>query len=132
MKKSVILFVVLTVLVFSAEVFAGVIIAKKVDKIEINNDKRFSFSLYVGNWKVNYPIHSTGVAVFNDKNEITVYIKKAGEKCHPFYIIPRDLYSDIKKVVDFTDSQIEVSGFCADESVNKPIKEKKKKILNQI
>jgi len=126
-------------LFFSFKVFAeekrDVILSKKVDKIKIYQVKGqgLFFSLYVGSWKVNYTAKTKAVVVQDDRDGFIVYFKKSGEKCHPFYIIPVEIFSDLSKLVEYSySSQRDLHGFCAEENGNKFLPKKDNDSLKKI
>ncbi len=130
MKKSVILLVILAVFVFSAETFAGdVIFAKKVDKVFIEGEKSIVY-FQIGKETIKYVIPTEGGVVLEENDGYTIFIKKDGEKCHPYYIVPIAVYGHLKKYISFFPAPASSSGFCAEESAQE--KEIIKKILNRI
>ena len=114
-----ILFCIISV---SVEANGPIFIAKKIDNFSIRNERVY---LGVGDKPIQYNLTAEGGVVSEGEDDLTVFIKREGEKCHPYYIISRDMFFYLGNFIKFSPSSAS-SGFCAEAE-----KTKKQKIKNK-
>lgn len=99
MKKVLFGVVAVVVLMFVVNSFAGVIIARKVDKIIIGQKQ---IILQIGEEKNIFPRGAKAGIRIASPSSFTIFIKKDGENCSPYYEVSMDMYLHLEKQIDFS------------------------------
>lgn len=117
MKKSILIFVVV---LFCApySVDSVIMFAQKVDKISVKDGKIY---LKTGKKIIEYDLPAEG-GIVDDRGGMTVFIKKDGEKCYPYYLVSAEIFVYLENWIRFYLSEAS-PGFCAEaEKIKNKIK----------